>query len=177
MKAPSSAPSAPSHRIFHHPVIPAAQASYRPLNLPLRRHGPSDDVEPSPPKKPRPDCSDAQKAAYMNNFSNRGTAAEDGPTKAEAANARHSLLPPPASAAATPSDLSSSSSSSSDLPICAAMDPRKTPGGGGLAAVAVKSRCPARGRKCASDAARPRLGGGAATAEGKETRLPLAEQV
>ena len=94
----------------------------------LRRHGPSDDVEPSPPKKPRPDCSDAQKAAYMNNFSNRGTAAEDGPTKAEAANARHSLLPPPASAAATPSDLSSSSSSSSDLPICAAMDPRKTPG-------------------------------------------------
>ena len=100
MKAPSSAPSAPSHRIFHHPVIPAAQASYRPLNLPLRRHGPSDDVEPSPPKKPRPDCSDAQKAAYMNNFSNRGTAAEDGPTKAEAANARHSLLPPPASAAA-----------------------------------------------------------------------------
>ena len=78
MKAPSSAPSAPSHRIFHHPVIPAAQASYRPLNLPLRRHGPSDDVEPSPPKKPRPDCSDAQKAAYTNNISNRGTAAKMG---------------------------------------------------------------------------------------------------
>ena len=32
---------------------------------------PSDDVEPSPPKKPHPDCSDAQKAAYMNNFSRR----------------------------------------------------------------------------------------------------------
>ena len=60
----------------------------------------------------------------MNNFSNRGTAAEDGPTKAEAANARHSLHPPPASSAGTPSDLSSSSSSSLDLPLCAAMEPQ-----------------------------------------------------
>ena len=32
---------------------------------------PSDDVEPSPPKKPRPDCSDAQKAAYTSNFGRR----------------------------------------------------------------------------------------------------------
>ena len=30
-----------------------------------------DDDEPSPPKKPRPDCSDAQKAAFTNNFSRR----------------------------------------------------------------------------------------------------------
>ena len=32
---------------------------------------PSDDVEPSPPKKPRPNCSDAKKAAYTTNFGKR----------------------------------------------------------------------------------------------------------
>ena len=98
MKAPSTAP--PRHRIFHFCYSCRTSFLSSSESTSLRRHGPSDDVGPSPPKKPRPDCSDAQKAAYMNNFSNRGTAAEDGPTKAEAANARHSLLPPPASAAA-----------------------------------------------------------------------------
>ena len=32
---------------------------------------PSDDVEPSPPKKHRPNYSDAKKAAFTNNFKNR----------------------------------------------------------------------------------------------------------